>query len=390
MEKEPTRVFILGCKGVPAGYGGFETFVDNLVTRRKSDAIRYYVACMADHDGMASYGTATCFHIRVPQIGSAKAILYDRMAFRRFLVYIRKNRLTNCIIYVLACRLGPFFPALCRAAHKLGTRVYVNPDGHEWKRSKWSRPVRAYWKYSETVMVRHADRLVCDSVQIQRYIRAEYGVCSPRTTFIPYGAVIPAADAPDAGYAQWLRAHGLEERGYYLVVGRFVPENNYETMIRGFLASGTRKKLAIVTNVRHDAFYQTLKQRTGMTRDSRVRFVGTVYDAPLLTRIRRGAFAYLHGHEVGGTNPSLLEALAATDVNLLLDVPFNREVGEDGALYFTKDVGELAARINETERMPDAERERLRQNALRRIRQAYSWDKIRDDYERLFLGKPGS
>ena len=386
MQNEPTvrSVFILGCKGVPARYGGFETFVDNLVTRRTSDGIRYYVACMSDRDAVEPYGAATCFHIRVPQVGSAKAVLYDLLAFRRFLRYIRKNRLEGCIIYVLACRLGPFFPALKRAAAKLGAKVYVNPDGHEWKRSKWSRPIKAYWKYSEGKMVRDADLLICDSVNIERYLREEYSGYSPATTFIAYGAAVPCPAQDEEPYHRWLEKNGLREKEYDLIVGRFVPENNYQTMIEGFMASGTKKALVLVTDVKRNAFFEVLERQTGMSRDGRVRFVGTVYDAPLLAQIRRGAFAYLHGHEVGGTNPSLLEALAATELNLLLDVPFNREVGGDGALYFPKDAQRLARLLDEADRLPAAERERLRQNAVRRIREQYSWEKIVGEYERLF------
>ena len=378
------HVFILGCKGVPARYGGYETFVDNLVTHQQSENIRYAVACMSNRNKVETYKTATCYHIRVPQIGSAKAVLYDFLAFRRFLRVIRKGQLKNCVIYVLACRLGPFFPALKRAAAKLNTKVYVNPDGHEWKRSKWNRPIKAYWKYSEGKMERDADLLICDSVNIERYIREEYSGYSPATTFIAYGAEVPGPAQNVEPYRRWLEKNGLQEKGYDLIVGRFVPENNYQTMIEGFMASGTKKMLVLVTDVKRNAFFEDLERQTGMSRDSRVRFVGTVYDAPLLAQIRQGAFAYLHGHEVGGTNPSLLEAMATTELNLLLDVPFNREVGNDGALYFPKDAQRLARLLDEAERLPAAERERLHQNAVRRIREQYSWEKIVGEYERLF------
>lgn len=119
-------------------------------------------------------------------------------------------------------------------------------------------------------------------------------------------------------------------------MGRFVPENNYETMIREFMKSNSKKDFVLITNVEQNKFYDQLLKDTGFDKDPRVKFVGTVYDQELLKYIRENAFAYFHGHEVGGTNPSLLEALASTKLNLLLDVGFNREVGENGAIYWKK------------------------------------------------------
>ena len=115
-----------------------------------------------------------------------------------------------------------------------------------------------------------------------------------------------------------------------------MPENNYETMIAEFMKSTTSKKLVIITNIEKNKFYERLKQKTEFYKDERIKFVGTVYNKDLLKEIRKNAYGYLHGHEVGGTNPSLLEALATTNLNLLLDVGFNREVAMDGALYFNK------------------------------------------------------
>ena len=119
-------------------------------------------------------------------------------------------------------------------------------------------------------------------------------------------------------------------------MGRFVPENNYEVVIKEFMKSNTKKDLVIITNITKNKFYEKLKENTSFYKDSRIKFVGTVYDQQLLKKIREKAYCYIHGHEVGGTNPSLLESLAMTKINLLLDVGFNREVAMEGAIYFSK------------------------------------------------------
>ena len=174
---------------------------------------------------------------------------------------------------------------------------------------------------------------------------------------------------------------------YYLIVGRFVPENNYETMIREFMKSHTHKKLVIITNVEQNKFYERLKKKTHFDQDPRIDFVGTVYDAKLLYLIRKNAFAYLHGHEVGGTNPSLLESLATTDLNLLLDVDFNNSVGLDSAKYFNKQIGNLASLIDQVEQMKPEEFEEKGKKAKQRIQEAYNWPRIIQQYEDLFKGE---
>ena len=182
----------------------------------------------------------------------------------------------------------------------------------------------------------------------------------------------------------WYADKQVSEGDYYLVVGRFVPENNYEAMIRGFMQSNSKKDFVLITNVEHNKFYEQLRKDTGFDKDPRVKFVGTVYDQELLKYIRENAFAYFHGHEVGGTNPSLLEALESTKLNLLLDVGFNREVGEEGALYWEKD--QLASVIDQAEQLDNQAIEALNQKSSQRIAQAFTWEKIVTDYEKVFKG----
>ena len=155
-------------------------------------------------------------------------------------------------------------------------------------------------------------------------------------------------------------------------------------MIKEFIKSKTNKKLVIITNVEKNKFYEELKEKTKFDNDERIKFVGTVYDTPLLKQIRENAYGYIHGHEVGGTNPSLLEALATTKLNLLLDVGFNKEVAKQGAMYWNKEEGNLSNLINSLENISDEEKEKYGTMAKRRIEEEYNWNKIVTEYEKIF------
>ncbi len=380
------HVFIVGSKGIPGSYGGYETFVDKLTEYHQDNPdIKYHVACKADEDGEFEYHNARCFKVKVPNIGPAQAIYYDVAALQRVVRYIQEHKIEHAIVYVLACRIGPFCAHFERQIHRLGGVLYVNPDGHEWMRAKWSAPIRRYWKISEQLMVKHCDLLVCDSKNIEKYIHEEYVANDPKTTFIAYGAETRRSKLADDDpkLLEWLAEKGLSPKSYYLVVGRFVPENNYETMIREFMRSDSKRDFALITNV-NDKFLGELEGRTHFRSDPRIKFVGTVYDQELLMKVRELAYGYFHGHEVGGTNPSLLEALGSTDLNLLLDVGFNREVAEDAALYWTKEPGDLATLIERADAMGEEERAKLGRAARARVADAYSWQHISDKYRDLF------
>lgn len=380
------HVFIVGSKGIPGNYGGYETFVDKLTEYHQNNPnLKYHVACKAKDTKTFEYHNADCFDVKVPSIGPAQAIYYDVAALNQCVRYIKRHNIQHPIVYILACRIGPFAAHFQRVIHKLGGKLYINPDGHEWMRAKWSAPVRKYWKISEQLMTKHCDLLICDSKNIEDYIHDEYGKYNPKTTFISYGAETRKSKLADDDpkLIAWYKEKGLSPKSYYLVVGRFVPENNYETMIREFMKSHSKRDFALITNV-SDKFLEELKEKTHFDQDSRIKFVGTVYDKELLMKIRENAYGYFHGHEVGGTNPSLLEALGSTDLNLLLDVGFNREVAEDSALYWTKQSGNLASLIDWADGMNADEISELGKKASLRIVEAYSWQHIADEYESCF------
>lgn len=395
------HVFLVGAKSLGA-YGGYETFINKLTEYHQNDSrIKYHVACKANGDGSMDpektegatiisdtkfeYHNAECFRVYVPQkLGPAQAIYYDCKALKQCCKIIREEKIEHPIVYIMACRIGPFMRKYCHRIHKLGGKVYLNPDGHEWMRAKWPAPVRKYWKWSEKLMIKHCDLAICDSVNIEKYIKESYAKYKPDTTFIAYGAETRKSVGAEERYQKWLQEKGLRDGEFYLVVGRFVPENNYETMIREFMKSKTTKDFAIITNV-NDDFLEELEKRLHFRNDSRIKFVGTVYDQELLMKIREQAYGYFHGHEVGGTNPSLIEALGSTELNLLLKVGFNEEVGLDSAVYWTKEDGNLAELIEKSDNMAPEDRLTYGQKAKERVRTAYSWQFICDRYMEEFL-----
>ncbi|NWO22203.1 DUF1972 domain-containing protein [Oribacterium sp. oral taxon 102] len=403
------HVYLVGAKSLGA-YGGYETFVYKLTEYHQNKKnIKYHVACKVNGDGCMDetklegvsklndhefeFHNAHCFKIKIPQIGPAQAIYYDCAALKACCEHIKKNHIPHPIVYIMACRIGPFMKHFYKEIHKLGGKVYLNPDGHEWMRAKWSKPVRAYWKASERMMVKYSDLVICDSVNIEKYIHQSYdgrGVrgADPKTIFIAYGADLTLSKLTDDDekLVNWYREKGLKKKEYYLAVGRFVPENSFEVMIREFMKSKSERDFALITNV-NDKFLNELEEKLHFKSDKRIKFVGTVYDQELLKKIRENAYAYFHGHTVGGTNPSLIEALGSTGLNLLVDVGFNKEVAEDCALYWSREDGMLAELIDKADQMSTDEIKKLGRRAKQRVAEEYTWDKICGQYEEVFTAE---
>ena len=322
------HVFLVGAKGI-GFYGGYETFVNKLVEHHQNNPqIKYHIACKANGQGSMDekklehiekinekeflYKSSHCFQVDVnAKLGSAQALIYDIDSLKVSLEIIKRDKIEQPIVYMMTCRIGPWFGKYVKRIHQLNGKVYLNPDGHEWKRAKWNWLVKKYWKISERLMVTKADLVVCDRVNIEKYIKEKYKKI--KTIFIAYGCEMRKSFLEDGNekFLSWLKKKELSIGDYYLIVGRFVPENNYETIIREFMESKSQRNLAIVTT-ENPQFYKALEQKLGFKKDKRIRFVGTVYDQELLMKIRENAYGYLHGHEVGGTNPSLLEPLGTT------------------------------------------------------------------------------
>ena len=378
-------IFIIGSRGLPAQYGGFETFVEKLVSHKVSPRIRYHVACLSDErtGKHFDYKGTDCFTVNPPKLGPARVIAYDMMAINYSLKFIKKEEIQEPIFYILGNTIGAFIAYFAKKIQSIGGILLVNPDGLEWKRAKWSKPVQSYLKYSEKEMTKYADLIISDNRGIETYIHDTYPWSN--TTFIAYGTDLSKTTltAEDASVRDWYQKWQTQEKEYYLILGRFVPENNYETAIREFMKSSTERDLVIICNHEGNPYFDELRQITGFDKDKRVKFVGTVYDQDLLKYIRNQAFAYIHGHEVGGTNPGLLEALAQTNLNLIFNVDFNHQVAQETALYWNKVDGNLSGLIDSVngqvsfEDLGNAAKENMKEN--------YTWEKIVGEYEELFL-----
>lgn len=375
------HVFIIGSRGLPAKYGGFETFVEELVKHQNNKNIKYHVACQSENSDKGQPGEhfdylgADCFVIKVPNIGPARVIAYDILAINAALRYCKKEGIESPIFYILGNTIGGLIGHYAAKIHRYGGKLLVNPDGLEWKRTKWPAPVRRYLKHAERKMVQHADLIISDNAGIKSYLTDEYGKVNSEV--IAYGTEQFDSDLTES---KTLVKYKVSD--YYLIVGRFVPENNYETLIRAFMKSPTRRDLVIVTNHEGNAYFEDLRAKTHFDKDQRIKFVGTVYDQNELRYIREKAFAYLHGHEVGGTNPGLLEAMWSTPVNVVLGVRFNRTTAGDAVIYFDKD--NLLTTLSAVEKLTKDERHVLQRKARQLIEEKYTWSHICDQYEMLF------
>ena len=377
-------IFIIGSRGLPAQYGGFETFVEKLISHKVSPAIRYHVACLSDESSGKhfDYKGADCFTVNPPKLGPASVIAYDMMAINYSLKLIKKEGIQAPIFYILGNTIGAFIVHFAKKIQSIGGILLVNPDGLEWKRAKWSKPVQSYLKYSEKEMTKYANLIISDNRGIETYIHNVNQIQPVVSSGVRVR--IKESDLPeDTPVRDWYQKWETQEKDYYLILGRFVPENNYETVIREFMKSSTERDLVIICNHEGNAYFDELRQITGFDKDKRVKFVGTVYDQDLLKYIRNQAFAYIHGHEVGGTNPGLLEALAQTDLNLIYNVDFNHQVAQETALYWNKEDGNLSQLIDSVDGQVSFED--LGNAAKANMKENYTWEKIVGEYEELFL-----
>jgi len=389
MSNRPSQrtVFIMGARGFNAKYGGWETFVTQLMAYWEDPNVQFIIPelCTTPPAQLEKHQGA----IRLPQIyvrpmGGATMVVFAAKAFYAALRTVKREGLHNAVFYILGLRIGPVVLWKRSTLRHLGIRVLINPDGMEWQRAKWNAAVKRYFLWSEKTMYQASDHVVADNPAIERYVVGKYPQLMGKTSCIAYGATIPNDILPFEQTGLLDRYSNLKPQEYYLIVGRFVPENNYELILREYMASSTTKPLVIITNLEHNAFYDALQTATGFESDPRILLVGPEYDPTRLSAIRAHAFAYFHGHSAGGTNPSLLEALATTSLNLLFDVAFNREVALDAALYFTAENGSLREVMRQAEAFSDEQRMAMAQAAKARIRDAFTWEHIVAQYTTLF------
>lgn len=260
--------------------------------------------------------------------------------------------------------------ALCRL---FGRKVIMNVNGLDWTRAKWGPVARWYFLSAAHSAVRFCNELVTDAEAMKDFYRERF---AKDTTMIAYGAYVETSKNPDV-----VRQFGVTPGEFYLIASRLIPENHADFITEAFLASGSSRKLVIAGGANYDsAFHEKLRSMAGPN----VILTGHIDDQEVIRELHCNCFAYLHGHSVGGTNPSLLKAMGYGNCVLALDTVFNREVLADGGLFFPRDVDALAQMIGEVESSPSLV-ERLRRMGPERIRANYTWEKIAAQYDDLFV-----
>lgn len=376
------NIFIVGSQGYDKNYGGWETFVKNFCDFYDKKSANIYVSEISDKkcDEYKKNGII-CNPIYTKKRGSITMMIYSIKSLLYYIKYIKNNKIENSIIYILGLKMGTLSYFLKPKFKKYNIKVFVNPDGLEWKRSKWNKLVKKYFLIAEKSMTKNCDGIVCDAVGIKDYLIETYPKNKVPKYFIAYGATIP--DISQINEKDILKKYNLKKNGYCLVVGRCVPENNIELIINEFKKSKIDKDLVIISNIENSSYYEVFKGNTKYEDDKRIKVLGSIYDKQELSIIRKNAYLYLHGHSVGGTNPSLLEAMSLTDLNLLFDCVFNKEVGSDTCLYFSNKNNNLK-RLLDNKDLLDKSKKKLGTLAKKRIDDSYTWELVVQKYKDIF------
>ncbi len=356
------RLAFLGTRGVPARYGGFETAAEEIGRRLVGLGHQVVVYCRNGDPQLTQHEGMDLVHLPSLRLRCSETISHTALSA----IDVRRRSVDVAVVFNTAN--GPLLPLLRR----YGIPVALNVDGLDWQRAKWGPLARAYYSQARQLAVRWADELIADARSIQEYYAHTYGVSSE---FIAYGAPILHELADDR-----LGDLGLITRGFHLVVARFEPENCIDVIVEGYRKSSAKLPLVVVGSTPHDRPYRRrVERRAGA--DRRIRLVGSIWDQDLLNQLYVHAASYLHGHSVGGTNPSLLRAMGAAVPVIAIDVGFTREVLDDTGAYFRAPL-DLAERIEEIEVDEVAARERGRR-AQKRAALLYDWDEVALGYERL-------
>ena len=356
------RVAFIGIRGIPNRYGGFEQFVEFLAPALASEGFEVTVYAPHYHPcrGKEYRGVRLvhCFDPE-PRIGAAGQFIYD------LLCIMDARRRGFDLIYQLGYTSSGIWQFLFPASAALVS----NMDGMEWQRAKYSPAVRRFLRFSEKKVALRSDHLIADALPIKDYLEAHYPTSC---TYIAYAAEV--VNNPDPAVLQSL---GVQPFGYYLLIARMQEDNHIEMIVQGYIASCAAHPLLLVGNT-DNAFGKYLKTEYTHTG---LRFLGGIFDAGLLDNLRYHSARYFHGHSAGGTNPSLLEAMAASARICAHDNAFNRSVCEAGALYFNS--AESIARHIAEAGSDEGWAERIAGN-LQKIETHYSKPKLLEDYVQLF------
>ena len=358
------KIGILGTRGIPNNYGGFEQFAEFFATFLVDKGHEVYVYSSHDHSYQEkTYKGVNIIHCKDPEhkIGTVGQFIYD-------LNCIRDSRKRK---FDILLQLGYTSSTVWHRLMPRKTIVITNMDGLEWKRSKYSKPVQKFLKYAEKLGVKGSDYLVADSKGIQSYLKKTYRADS---RFIAYGANV--FDDPQESK---LDAYSLEPGKYNMLIARMEPENNIETILDGVAMSDSSDLMLVVGKYEATEFGKRMKEK--FESYSNIRFLGGIYDLDMLNNLRHYSKLYFHGHSVGGTNPSLLEAMASSTLIIANDNEFNKAILEEDAFYF-KNPRDVCDHLN-TISSKQAFQNKI-DNNLSKIENLYSWERINQAYLDFF------
>ncbi|MCU1570002.1 MAG: glycosyl transferase [Naasia sp.] len=360
------RIAMVGTRGVPAAYGGFETAVEEIGQRLAARGHEITVYCRtADTNRPAEHLGMKLVHLPALKKKTLETLSHSALSALHMLFHRRQD-----MAFVFNAANAPFVPII----KAKGVPVAVHVDGLEWKRGKWGKWGRRYYRMAEEFSVQTADALISDARGIAEYYETEFGI---PTELLTYGSSQLTDVATDK-----LAKHGLTPGKFHLVVARFEPENHVDVIIQGYSASRARYPLVVVGSAPYSAEYTDRIARMAEA-DPRIKMIGGVWDQDELNQLYAHARTYLHGHSVGGTNPSLLRAMGAGTAVVAYDVVFNREVTGSDGLYFS----DAASLIPTLERIESAEWKHIAVGAAlqQRAEEMYDWDKVALGYEELAM-----
>lgn len=356
-------IAMVGTRGVPAAYGGFETAVEEVGRRLAERGHDVVVYTRGSESKEKRYLGMRVVHLPAVPVKQVETLSHTGLSTLHLMLRRRPDA-----AFVFNAANSPFLPLL--RLRRVPTALHM--DGLEWRRSKWGPRGKAYYRWAERFGVRTADALIADAPGIAAYYAHQFQV---PTEMIRYGAPIL-----DAVAERRIDELGLEPGGYHLVVARFEPENHVLEIVKGYRRSSARLPLVVVGSAPYSSEY-IQRIQDAADGDERIRLVGGVYDQELLDALYFHALTYDHGHSVGGTNPSLLRAMGAGTAVIAFDVAFNREVIDgDGWFFSTPD--DVARAFEEAESELSATRDRG-DRARERARAAFRWDQVADAYEAL-------
>jgi glycosyltransferase involved in cell wall biosynthesis len=362
LSNAPLRVAIIGSRGYPFVYSGYETLVKALAERWPAQNVELTVYCHAylfkDKPKMVN-GVRLVY---IPTIAS-KILAQPLHSFLAFwhVVFSKNN-----VVLVLNVSNGPF-GIITRL---FGKPTMMNVDGLEWLRPKWKGFGATYFKWAAKMSVRFNDLLITDADAMQAIYLKEFGA---QSEVITYGA-----ETSVGANAQLLQEWNLVDSDYYLIVGRMIPDNNADIIIEGFINSDSTKKLVIVGDVPYaDAYADKIRSY----QDPRLVFTGYVRSPEILASLYKYCYAYMHGHEFGGTNPTLLKAMANGCAIAALDTVFSREVlqSEKFGFYFQKSPASSKAWFNWADANANLLQNRRNEIHLG-INEKYTWETVSSLY----------